>query len=95
MFIPPELVFRQSSKCVGTYAKRYAKLSSNKSSNTMVLAFGTVAVWFQKKFFPLLTGPQGSQGCQKNTFFFSQMKLFSFCAKIAPKRHKLKKTHQN
>ena len=44
-----------------------------------------------KKFFPLLTRPQGSQGCQKITFFFLQMKLFSFCAKIAPKRHKLQK----
>ena len=46
----------------------------------------------QKKIFPLLTRPQGSQVCQKITFFFQQMKLFSFCAKIAPKRHKLKKT---
>merc|ERR1711894_186429 len=51
----------------------------------------TVAVWTGKKFFPLLIRPQGSQGCQKITFFFSQMKVFSFCAKIAPKRHKLKK----
>ena len=30
----------------------------------------TVAVWTQKKFFPLLIRPQGSQGCQKITFFF-------------------------
>ena len=44
-----------------------------------------------KKFFPLLTRPQGSMGCQKITFF-SQMKVFSFCAKIASKRHKLQKT---
>ena len=36
--------------------------------------------------------PQGSQGCQKIRFFFSQMKVFSFCAKIASKRHKLQKT---
>ena len=40
---------------------------------------------------PLLIRPQGSQGCQKITFFFSQMKVFFFCAKIAPNRHKLKK----
>ena len=40
---------------------------------------------------PLLTRPQGSHGCQKIAFFFLQMKLFSFCAKIAPKRHKLQK----
>ena len=52
----------------------------------------TVAVWTQKTFFPLLIRPQESKGCQKITFFFSQMKVFSFCAKIAPKRHKLKKT---
>ena len=30
----------------------------------------TVAVWTQKKFFPLLIRPQGSQWCQKITFFF-------------------------
>ena len=52
----------------------------------------TVAVWTSKKFFPLLIRPQGSRGCQKITFFFLKMKLFSFCAKIAPKRHKLQKT---
>ena len=54
----------------------------------------TVAVWTQKNLFPLLTRPQGSQGsqgCQKIPFVFLQMKLFSFCAKIAPKRHKLQK----
>jgi hypothetical protein len=50
-----------------------------------------VAVWTQKKFLPLLICPQGYQGCQKITFFFSQTKVFSFCAKIASKRHKLKK----
>ena len=50
-----------------------------------------MAVWTQKRFFPLLTRPQGSRGCQKITFYFLQMKLFSFCAKIAPKRHKLQK----
>ena len=36
--------------------------------------------------------PQGSQGCQKITFFFLQMKVFSFCAKIALKLYKLQKT---
>ena len=45
-----------------------------------------------------LFGPQKNsfhywraQGCQKITFFFLQMKLLSFCAKIASKRHKLQK----
>ena len=42
-----------------------------------------VAVWTPKNFFPLLICPQGSQGCQKITFFL-QMIMFSFCAKIAP-----------
>ena len=51
----------------------------------------TLAVWTPKTFFPLLTRPQGSQGCQKIRFFFLQMKMFSFCAKIAPRRHKLQK----
>ena len=36
--------------------------------------------------------PQGSQGCQKISIFFSQIKLLSFCANIAPKWHKLWKT---
>ena len=36
--------------------------------------------------------PQGSQGCQKIRIFFSQRKLLSFCANIAPKKHKLQKT---
>ena len=52
----------------------------------------TLAVWTPKTFFPLLTRPQGSQGCQKIRFFCLQMKMFSFCAKIAPRRHKLQKT---
>ena len=41
---------------------------------------------------PLLIRSQRSQGCQKIRFFFLQMKMFSFCAKIAPRRHKLQKT---
>ena len=48
----------------------------------------TVAVWTQKPFTPLLTRPQGSQGCQKIRFFL-QIKVLSSCAKIAQKRHKL------
>ena len=34
--------------------------------------------------------PRGPMGVKKS-HFFSQMKLFSFCAKIGPKRHKLQK----
>ena len=50
-----------------------------------------MAVWTSKNFFPLLIRPQGSQGCQKITFYFLQKKLFSLCAKITPKRHKFQK----
>ena len=35
--------------------------------------------------------PQGSLGCQKIRIFFQQIKLLSFCANIAFKRHKLRK----
>ena len=62
------------------------------SSPLVQWCYVTVAVWTIKKFFPLLIRPQGSQGCQKIKFFFSKMKLFSLCAKIAPKRYKLQKT---
>ena len=51
------------------------------SSVPFRVGFHTLAVWTPKNFFPLLMRPQGSQGCQKITFIFLQMKLFSFCAK--------------
>ena len=54
----------------------------------LIATAATLAVWTPKTFFQPLTRPQG---CQKITFFFLQMKLFSFCAKIASKRHKLQK----
>ena len=38
------------------------------------------------------TRSQGSQGCHNIRFYFSKMKVLSFCAKIAPERHKLWKT---
>ena len=65
------------------------KMDKGRVAGAKILAQTTVAVWTPQKFFPLLIHPQGSQGCQKITFYFSQMKVFSFCAKIAPKRHKL------
>ena len=34
----------------------------------------------------------GVPGVSKNQIFFLQIKLLSFCAKIAPKRHKLRKS---
>ena len=42
----------------------------------------TVAVWTPKKFFPLLTRPQGSQGCQKFRFFFYKWKCFPFALRL-------------
>ena len=45
-----------------------------------------------KKNLSTIDPPPGVPGVSKNHIFFSQMKLFSFCAKIAPKRHKLQKS---
>ena len=45
-----------------------------------------------KKILSTIEPPPGVPGVSKNHIFFSQMKVLSFCAKIAPKRHKLKKT---
>ena len=45
-----------------------------------------------KNILSTIDPPPGVPGVSKNHIFFSQMKVFSFCAKIAPKRHKLKKT---
>ena len=36
--------------------------------------------------------PPGVPGVSKNQIFFSQIKLLSFCANIAPQKHKLQKT---
>ena len=41
---------------------------------------------------PLLSQLQGWPGCQKINFFFLQINLFSFCARIEPKLSKLQKT---
>ena len=45
----------------------------------------TVAVWTEKQFIPLLTCPQGSQGCQKMCQDPLNMPVEVWCAKIAPK----------
>ena len=44
-----------------------------------------------EKILSTIDPPPGVPGVSKNHIFFPQMKVFSFCAKIAPKRHKLKK----
>ena len=55
--------------------------------------FTTVAVWTPKNFFPLLIRPQGSQGCQKITFFY-KWKCFPFALRLPPKDTNFK-NHQN
>ena len=57
----------------------------------LVGTLATVAVWTQKPFTPLLTRPQGSQGSPKIRIFILQIKVLSSFAKIAQKRHKLRK----
>ena len=52
----------------------------------------TVAVWAQKKILSTIDAPPGVPGVSKNHIFFLQMKVFSFCAKIALKLYKLQKT---
>ena len=51
----------------------------------------TVAVWTQKNFFPLLIRPQGSQGCQKSTFFFQKWNCFPFALRLPLKDTNFKK----
>ena len=57
-----------------TWIGSYLELKHNCSSNLRTIALKpthtTVAVWTQKQFTPLLTRPQGSQGCQKIRIFF-------------------------
>ena len=49
----------------------------------------TQPVWTLFLFKYKWTRSQGSQECQKIKIYFLQIKLLSFCAKIAPKRQKL------
>ena len=53
--------------------------------------YNTQPVWTLFLFKSIWTRPQGSQGCPKIRFMFLQIKLLSFCANIAPERHKLRK----
>ena len=53
---------------------------------------GTVAVWPENPFSPLLTRPQGPQGCQMKRNHSLNMPLEVWCAKIDPKLNKLEKT---
>merc|ERR1739836_180220 len=55
----------------------------------------TVAVWPENPFPPLLTRPQGPQGCQMKQNDSLNMPLEVWCAKIDPKLNKLEKTIKN
>ena len=65
------------------------RFSDEVSSRSLKLTQPDATLFLSKSIW---TCPQGPHGSHKITFFFSQMKLFSFCAKIAPKRHKLQKS---
>ena len=54
--------------------------------------WGTQPVWTLFLFKSIWIRPQGYQGCHKIRILFSQIELLSFCANIAPKRQKLRKT---
>ena len=47
----------------------------------------TVAVWTEKQFIPLLTRPQGSQGCQKMQQDPLNLNFEVWCANMEPKLH--------
>ena len=55
----------------------------------------TVAVWPENPFSPLLTRPQGPQGCQMKRNHSLNMPLEVWCAKIDPKLKKLPKNMSN
>ena len=59
---------------------------------SVLCRYFTVAIWTQKPFTPLLTRPQGCQGCLKMLQDLLNMEYEVWCAKIAQKRHKLQKT---
>ena len=59
-----------------------------------VVSLFTLAVWTPKNFFPLLTRPQGSQGCQKITFFFYKWNCCPFALRL-PLKDTNFKNHQN
>ena len=77
-----------SAKEAGVGRKTNSKIAPLDNSGPLI----TVAVWTHKPFTPVLTCPQGSQGCQKIRIYILQIKLLSFCANIALKKHKLQKT---
>ena len=73
---------------------------NNKLPYSKSLYVSSVTRWYyitvsdRALIFPitLLSQLQGWPGCQKIQFFFSQINLLSFCARIEPKLSKLQKT---
>ena len=64
----------------------------SKENLTFACTHLTVAVWPENSFSPLLTRPQGPQGCQMKRNHSLNMPLEVWCAKIDPKLNKLEKT---
>ena len=70
------------------------QVNRNQSQKLRPIFFIPFAHWLfglQKHSFHYWRAPRGPR-VSKNQIFFLQMKMFSFCAKIAPRRHKLQKT---
>jgi hypothetical protein len=65
----------------GSYAVRATSILSPKHSGRMD----------SKTIHSTIDTPPGVPGVSKNHIFFSQIKVLSFCPKIAQKRHKLQK----
>jgi hypothetical protein len=85
---PTRTIWSKRSTMYGRYKKSKNSMHLKSSMRSKC----TVAVWTEKTFIPLLTHPQGSQGCQNIRIVFLQLKLSSSCTKIDPKRQKLRKS---
>ena len=60
---------------------------ANKSLKTDANAHSRFGHYFCSNLYG--SAPRDPRGVKKSDFFFSQIKLLSFCEKIAPERHKL------
>ena len=84
---PTRTIWSKRSTMYGRYKKSKNSMHLKSSMRSKC----TVAVWTEKTFIPLLTHPQGSQGCQNIRIFLLQIKLLSFCTKIDPNCRNFKK----
>ena len=82
--------FRETLQNLSSYRQPIEKMKIK----SVWMSGSTQPVWTLFLFKSIWTRSQGSQGCQKIRFFL-QIKLLSFWARIAPKRHKLRKMSWN